>query len=310
VMALLAALLTRRAAHDDVHSVEGYHRSLHTLESINAHPATGGGSAKSAEVAVPYPESAVRVARSGRVGLREEVRTPVPPVAAPPIGDAELPLKFDDAGPSAATPPGPFSGSPSGPPLATLPAATLPPGAGHRDKAMTSINHRPRRLAAPAMAVAAVLVLIVVLLLTGAHSVPPHHPRTSTTHRDRAGSPTSVPRRTTTSTSTPSAPAAPAVSLPQAATAHSATYDVGAGAFTVTVAATSGSCWVDATSTTTGTTLFAGTLAPGGRQSFGALGPVTMLVGAPTVFVASVDGVAAVLPAGFQTPFTMSFVTT
>jgi hypothetical protein len=93
------------------------------------------------------------------------------------------------------------------------------------------------------------------------------------------------------------------------ATAHSATYDVGTSTFTVTVATTSGPCWVDATSTTTGTTLFVGTLAPGERQSFGALGPVTMTIGAPTVFVASVNGVAAALPAGFQTPFTMNFVT-
>jgi hypothetical protein len=176
---------------------------------------------------------------------------------------------------------------------------------------MTSINHRPRRLAAPASAIAAVLVLIVVLLLTGAHKVPPRHPAASTTHHGNAHSTTSGSRRAkTTSTTSPPATAPPAVSTPQAPTAHSATYDVGSAAFSVTVAATSGSCWVDATSTATGTTLFAATLAPGEHQSFAADGPVTLVVGAPTVFVASVDGVAATLPAGFATPFTMSFVTT
>jgi hypothetical protein len=76
----------------------------------------------------------------------------------------------------------------------------------------------------------------------------------------------------------------------------------------MTVAATSGACWVDATNSTTGATLYAGTLAAGERQSFNAASPATVIVGAPTVFVASVDGVAVVMPSGFQTPFTMSFV--
>ena len=45
VVALIAALLTRRSGRNDEHSVEGYHRSLHTLETINAHPAAPCNSA-------------------------------------------------------------------------------------------------------------------------------------------------------------------------------------------------------------------------------------------------------------------------
>ena len=57
------ALLTRRVAHDDVHSVEWYHRSLHTLESINAHPVISGGDESSGPGAKSaYPERAVGVA--------------------------------------------------------------------------------------------------------------------------------------------------------------------------------------------------------------------------------------------------------
>jgi hypothetical protein len=67
---------------------------------------------------------------------------------------------------------------------------------------------------------------------------------------------------------------------------------------------------LDATSSTTGTTLFSGTLAAGAQHSFSATGPVTLIVGAPTVLRATVDGDAVVLPPGFQTPFTMTFVTT
>jgi hypothetical protein len=100
------------------------------------------------------------------------------------------------------------------------------------------------------------------------------------------------------------------VSSPQAASAQSATYDVADTTFTVTLTATSGACWVDATSSATGTTLFSGTLAAGVQHSFSATGPVTLIVGAPTVLHATVDGDAVVLPPGFQTPFTMSFVTT
>jgi hypothetical protein len=83
-----------------------------------------------------------------------------------------------------------------------------------------------------------------------------------------------------------------------------------AATFTVTLTATSGACWVDATSSASGATLFSGTLAAGVQRSFSATGPVTLIVGAPTVLHATVDGDAVALPPGFQTPFTMSFVTT
>jgi hypothetical protein len=283
------ALLTRRVAHDDVHSVEGYHRSLHTLETINAHPTISGSEEVSAQgAASAYPESAVRVAGAPTVHVTG-LRGAVPPVPTPPLADPDAPMSFDDAAP---TPP--------------IPA---PPHAGRRDKAMISINHRPRRLAAPAMAVAVVLVLIVVLLLTGSHKVPPS--RTHSPHKSsgRTSSPSSTPPKKKT-TSTTSTPPPPAVSAPQAATPQSATYDVAASAFTVTLTATSGACWVDATSTATGATLYSGSLAAGSLHSFSATGPVTVIVGAPAVLSTSVDGGAVVLPSGFQTPFTMSLVPT
>jgi hypothetical protein len=177
---------------------------------------------------------------------------------------------------------------------------------------MTSINHRPRRLAAPATAVGVVLALVAVLLLTGSHSVPPGGTHSSDKNSGRNGSTAAKPpkppkKKATTTTPTP---LPPPVSSPQAASAQSATYDVADTTFTVTLTATSGACWVDATSSATGTTLFSGTLAAGVQHSFSATGPVTLIVGAPTVLHATVDGDAVVLPPGFQTPFTMSFVTT
>ena len=294
----VVALLTRRVAHDDVHSVEGYHRSLHTLEGINAHPMISGGDER-ADQGGPrsaYPESAVRVASpsTARTTAPSTARTAalpgsVPPVPIPPLADPDAPMTFDDAEVA--------------PPL----SPPAPPRPLHRDKAMTSINHRPRRLAAPATAVAVVLVLVVVLLLTGSHKVPPGaHSSDKNSGHNGSTTPGPSKKKTTTTTSTPPPPP---VSSPQAATAQSATYDVADTTFTLTLTATSGACWVDATSTATGATLFSGTLGAGVQRSFSATGAVTLIVGAPTVLHATVDGDAVVLPPGFQTPFTMSFVT-
>jgi hypothetical protein len=288
VVVLAITLLTRRAAHDDVHSVQGYHRSLHTLETINTHPSIAAGDHVAAEaVNSAFPESAVRLAR--RPDARATGPGSVPPVTIPRPTDPDIPLTFDDV---------PRAPEPARP-------AMFPPL--RRDKAMVSINHRPRRLAAPAMAVAAVLVLIAVLLVTGLHSVDPTRTRPSV--RDghaTAAAPKSHHRR---SAARPSTAPLPTVSSALAATAHSATYDVADRAFTLTLVATSGPCWVDATSSTTGTTYFSGTLAQGSQQSLDAAGPVTVIVGAPSAFAARVDGVPVGLPPGFQTPFTMSFAT-
>ena len=295
VVALTVTLLTRRVAHDDAHSVEGYHHALHTLESIKAHPvapapdAEPGGDLKPA-----YPESAVRLAGTSTVRVTDARSARVPPVPLPAAVDPENPVTFEDAA------------------LPLVPMISH--GSGQRDKAMVSINHRPRRLAAPATALTAVSVLIVVLLLTGSHSVtPPHHHKASAAGgTTSSSSPTSPPKKTETTTpSTQTAPPPPqsSVSPPQLSTSQSATYDVVGSEFTLDLSATSGACWVDVTNSTSGTTYFEGVLEPGDQHALNATGPVTVVVGAPTAFGASVNGNAVVLPAGFQTPFTMNFVT-
>jgi hypothetical protein len=50
-------------------------------------------------------------------------------------------------------------------------------------------------------------------------------------------------------------------------------------------------------------------LEPGEQHALNASSPLTVVVGAPTVFGASVNGTATTLPPGSQTPFTMNFVT-
>jgi hypothetical protein len=343
VVLLTVGLLTRRVSHDDVHSVEGYHRSLHTLEEINAHPSvssgvaadaghrasagTGAGAGAGAKAA--YPESAVRLAGTSTVRVTDAPPASVPPVPLPSVAgaDPDLPVTFrDDAhwprpvgglvgGVGVAGVAGPV---PPPPPPAAVPVSAR--AARRGDKAMSSINHRPRRLAGPAVAVACVAVLIVVLLVTGSHTVaPPHrHAPASTTGHGRSGTHTgsgSAPPHGAKSTSTPSSTPSttpitqpPTVSQPQASSASAATYQVANADFTVALSATSGPCWVDATNATTGAPYFVGTLTLGQQHSFAATGPVTLVVGAPNVLAASVDGTPVQLPSGFTTPFTMQFV--
>jgi hypothetical protein len=301
VVALTVVLLTRRAAHDDLHKVEGYHRSIHTLQSINAHPATPGRAEPNHFEKPDYPESAIRLAGTPSVRVTDAPPSSVPPVPPPPVVEAETPVTFDDTDSSTLS-------TPATP--ATSVAPEMPPqdAPGSRDKAMGSINHRPRRLAAPAMAVAVVSVLVVVLLLTGSHTVAP----TRQHHVGSTGKSVNAPEpktngQPTASTTTTTLP--PPVSLPQSSTARAATYSVSGGNFSLSFVATSGQCWVDATDSSSGATLFVGTLQPGAQQALNATGPVTVIIGAPTVLAVSVDRSQVVLPAGFQTPFTMRFVT-
>jgi Domain of unknown function (DUF4115) len=291
VLGLAAVLLTRRMGRNDAHSVEGYHRSIHTLESINAHPAVPSAVAESGPgTKSSFPESAIRLAGSASVRVTD-AKPAVPPVPPPPVTNLDAPVTFDDAGP----PP---------PPMVHEPV-------GNRDKAMGSINHRPRRLAAPATAVAGVIILVVVLLLTGSHTVAPqthHHGGSSSTNATR---PKSNPGPTVTNTTSTTAPqiAVPQVAVPQSSAAGSATYTVAGTNFTLAFSATTGLCWVDVTSATTGATVFEQTLLAGERHVLAVSGPVSVVIGAPTVLGVMVNGSAVALPSGFHTPFTMHFVT-
>jgi len=153
---------------------------------------------------------------------------------------------------------------------------------------------------------------VVVLILTGLHSNTP-------THHKSAGSPTtatSAPTHPThhatgqhhaTATTTTTAP--PAVSPPAGASAHTATYNVAASSYSLTLAATTGECWVEATNAATGAVLFTTTLLAGQSHAIAATGPVTVIAGAPGAFSATVNGAPVTLPPGNQAPFTLVFET-
>ncbi len=51
--------------------------------------------------------------------------------------------------------------------------------------------------------------------------------------------------------------------------------------YSLTLAATTGECWVEATDTATGSVLFTATLLAGQSHAIAATGPVTVIAGAP-----------------------------
>jgi hypothetical protein len=284
ILGVVAAALMLRRSHDDVHSVEHYHRQLHTLEEMRGHPV---GERTTANESEAFPASAFRVPGSSTVRLTETPQPVVPPVPPPPVANPSEPLTFDDASPD------------------PVPATFM---TGNEDRVIQSINHRPRRLGGPAAAVAAVLVLILVLILTGLHSTPHKHPgkaagaatTTPTTH------PPTGHHHATHATTTTSTIAPPAVSQPTTASAHTASYVVGPSNYSLNVAATTGQCWVDVTSTT-GAVLFTTTLQAGQSHAIAATGPVTVIAGAPADFTATINGSPVTLPPGNQAPFTLHF---
>ncbi len=73
----------------------------------------------------------------------------------------------------------------------------------------------------------------------------------------------------------------------------------------LTLAATTGSCWLTVTSST-GTVLLSQTLTAGEVKQVTNAGTTTIVVGAPTVVRVTIDHRPVVLPAGYQTPFTIT----
>lgn len=285
VLGITAAVLMLRRSHDDEHSVQHYHRQLHTLEEMRTHPPGESPNGSEEAEGAAFPASAFRLSGSSTVRLTEDDRPLVPPLPPPPAANPSKPLTFDDASPD------------------PVPATFM---TGSEDRVIRSIDHRPRRLGGPAAAVGAVLVLVLVLVLTGLHSDSgKHHGKSASAATTTPTSHPATAHHRTTSTTSTTAP--PSVSAPTASTAHAATYTVAASTFELTIAATTGECWVNVTDTATGAVLFTTTLQPGQSHAIAATGPVTVIAGAPVAFSATVDGAPVTLPPGNQAPFTLNF---
>jgi hypothetical protein len=98
---------------------------------------------------------------------------------------------------------------------------------------------------------------------------------------------------------------APTQIVAVATTGSTATYPVGPESYRLSVTATA-PCWVQATTVSTGATLWAGTLAAGATQVIHATGVITLNLGAPSVSL-TVDQVPVVFPTPLHTPFIATF---
>ncbi len=305
VVGVIAAAVFRHRSQDDLHSVAHYHRQLHTLEEMRTHSPTGSeGNGDNGHEGAPYPASAFRVAGSSTVRLTDPGHTIVPPAPPPPVKNPGEPVLFVDSHVTHDT-------------TGDSPKSTFMTGVD--DKAMHSINNRPKRLGV-IVAFAAVVVLIVVLVVVGMHSntPPAKHPTsgsatTVTTAPTRSpqhsGAPQADGHQSQKKAASTTTTVAPVVSAPAATSPHEANYQVTVGNYSLALSATSSECWVSATDASTGAVLFSGILGAGQSHTIAATGPVTVVAGAPADFAATVNGVAVQLPFGFQAPFTFKFET-
>jgi hypothetical protein len=292
VVVLVVAGITvmiRRRSGDEVHSVEGYRSTLHTLEEVRTRssavrvlPRTGDGS----ESGVAAPDAAA----GGEP----------PPGSASSAAGAAAGYRFgeDEVGAGAAEPSRFIRDTPR-----------------QRRRALNSMNHGPRRFAAPVIAGVLVLGAVAALAVVGAHTHRRPSGSTTTTHvghtaaARHSGTTTAAAGRhaagqhkasTTTTTKPPSYTAV-------SSTSTSATYVPPAPSYVLHIAASIGPCWVQVANTETGNVELSQTLSAGDAQPVSVRGTTTVELGAPGNVTIELDGTPVVLPSGYGTPFTLTF---
>ncbi|MGH8981404.1 MAG: DUF4115 domain-containing protein, partial [Acidimicrobiales bacterium] len=166
------------------------------------------------------------------------------------------------------------------------------------ERSLAAMDHRSRHWAVPAAVVVLVLAAAGGLAYVGTHRTPakPHADSGYRATHD-AGHHRNHGHTTTVT--------APSNYSPVASTASSATFAPDKTNYSLTIAATSGECWVSVTSST-GATLLEETMAAGTSKSVSTSGRTTVVLGAPTAAALSIDGVPATLPAGVVGPFTVT----
>jgi hypothetical protein len=271
VASFIVLFALRRRGSERLHSVDGYRRTLTTLQDVRSRSLTG---------------SSVRIIgpSSSAPDTERTARTLDPPN---PVGTGRAPPDY----PSHAARP---------------PARSMRAGQRRRERAIAQMSRRPKRVGGPLAAAAVVVVVVTGLAVAGAHGRHPSpkttatttksgkHPATSGRHRGRAPS---VPTTTTTF------PSSFAVS---GTTSSTATYSVPNPNYTLNFTATTGASWIEVTNSA-GATLVAETLPAGQHQAIPLSGDAKVILGAPGYLQVKVDSSPVVLPGGisellFDTP--------
>ncbi len=314
VAVIVAAFsVLRRPSAEDLSSVRHYHSALGTLEHLSERsvrtvpedsepgedrPAGGDGQPRfyrRPDAPGPLPAG---VGPGGddeppqRLSPRSSGRVP-PATVRGELAEPGNPIVFDDARPRDRFESG------------QTPLVPRPRVDRVQRHALESMNHRPRRGMALAAVAVVVVVLFTVLAIVGSQRSPRHTSgavtptttgHTAATVRPPTGK--SAHHRTTSTT-------APAQLVAQSSTASTALYTVGPSSFQLSLS-TSGPCWVNATTASTGSTLWTGTMQAGGSQDIPATGTTRLELGTQAVAV-TVDGVPVVIPPSIHSPFVLTF---
>jgi hypothetical protein len=175
------------------------------------------------------------------------------------------------------------------------------------------MNHRHRRWVL-ASAVVVVLAAFGALAYVGSHRNHPVKKTTSSvTHTTAAAHTSPSQPRTTTATTKPKTkpkPTTPPTTTTQIVaiqtTAATATYPAPSSSYQLNVTASTQPCWIQATSSATGTTLWAGTIQTGDSQIIQGSGTVILDLGA-SGSVVTLNGLPVVFPTPQATPFEATF---
>lgn len=300
ILVAVAASVARRRRSGESYSVEGYRRTLHTLEGLGSRrvegrPAVrmpsdarrvGGNRPERSTGAEPLPTDATRqLPLVGQQSLPRDLAGRVVPVPASSTSRSSRTSRTIGAAAGAA-------GEAGQPDVvfddAARPATEAAPlGGFHRRPA----RRRPAvPVTAAAVVVAAVVGVVLGLELTGG---PSGSPAASHTGHRTSGHKHQPPPTSTT----------PAQYTAVTSTASTATYVPAAASYSLQVGSTAGGrCWISVTSSS-GTTVFAETLSTGASKTLAMSGNVTMVIGAPAAAAISIDQVPLVLPPGAQAPF-------
>jgi hypothetical protein len=340
VAGVVAVTVLRRPSGNDLSSVKKYHSALgtieHLAERIDQSPAKvagftdgsngdhvsstsdGGQGTEGPDGIEDSHGTRAGAGTTGRVRTAPGASRSVPPIpvrANDELPDPEYPLVFDDSRPRDRY----HRGSSSQ-------GASVSRTDRAQKHALESMNHRPRRGTAVTIVVAA-LALFGALAYAGSrrsNSTNHSHSRVATSSVSATSSSTA---RTTNPTSTSSTASGsshqgghtkkhggktkttptttPTQIVALSSTSGSAIYPVSSTTYSVTVSA-SGPCWVLATTTSSGSTLWTGTLKAGAVQLIQATGAISVELGAPSVSLA-VGNVPVVLPTPVHTPFVATF---
>jgi Domain of unknown function (DUF4115) len=125
------------------------------------------------------------------------------------------------------------------------------------------------------------------------------HPSTTTPSTKPKAKPKSKPKSTTPTT-------APTQIVALQTTATTASYPAPSSSYQVNVTASTEPCWIQATSTATGATLWAGTIQTGDSQIIHASGTMALDIGAAGPVI-TLNGVPVSLPNPLNVPFEATF---